>query len=87
MTRSDVVIHRLGEVIEKLVAALDATNQTSLTLSSIIDTAVERFLEPDDQTTVKGRVAGILAQQGRLMEDCRQLTDPILTILREECEP
>ena len=68
MTHSDVVIHKLGEVIEKLVEALvealDAANQTSLTLSSIIDTAVETFLEPDDQATVKRRVAAILAQQG-----------------------
>ena len=87
MIKSDVVIHKLGEVIEKLVEALDAINQSSLTLSDIIDTAVERFLEPDDQSVVKGRVADILAQQGRLMEDCRQLTDPILTILREEGEP
>jgi len=87
MTNGDAVIHKLGEVIEKLVEALDAINQSSLTLSDIIDTAVERFLEPDDQSVVKGRVAGILAQQGRLMEDCRQLTDPILTILREEGEP
>jgi len=86
MTKSDAVIHKLGEVIEKLVEALDAINQSSLTLSHIIDTAVERFLEPDDQSTVKRKVAEILAQQGQVIADCRQLTKPILTILREEAK-